>query len=333
MKTWMGVVLAVPAGILTWLLVGSIPNMMGNYGGWAALFVLFIGPAAGIGAGTLVIQHFARLEEEAEQRRERRIAEANHQQEEAKRQEEKAKREEQEAKRLLKEKAERQAALLERHKEEQLNYRRQMIALAEQSLVLFESIPDHLSSAEVYLDQAEVEFIDRAFAPFWDCIENAVDELGRIDAGARQIKDNSSRYDEVVKNYENSPPRFTLERESVTKLGVASASAERMQDIVRKAQRDFQFATIYEQRKTNQILVAGFTNLAQGINNMTWQITFSIDELAKSVDETASTLDESLDTISSRVGFVGETVTEASVRSEKALGMLDNIQRGRRPAP
>ena len=57
---------------------------------------------------------------------------------------------------------------------------------------------------------------------------------------------------------------------------VATATAERMQAIVRKAQRNFQFATIYEQRKTNQILVAGFTTLAQALNQMTGQITASI---------------------------------------------------------
>jgi methyl-accepting chemotaxis protein len=113
-----------------------------------------------------------------------------------------------------------------------------------------------------------------------------------------------------------------------------------MQAIVRKAQRDFQFATIYEQRKTNQILVAGFTNLAQALKDMTWQLTASIDDLARSVDGMASTLDESLRAIHSRLGDVADTASrhadqaseaasQASMREQKVLQMLDNIQHRR----
>jgi len=232
----------------------------------------------------------------------------------------------------------------QRHKEEQQGYRNQMMALGEQSLVLFESVPNELRSAEGYLDQAEADFADRAFVPFWDCIENAARLLARIDERVRQIKGNSDRYSRLIQKYDNVPPSFPLAHESVTKLAVAGTSAERMQAIVRKAQRDFQFARIYVQCKTNQILVAGFTNLAQGLKDMTWQITASIDDLARSVDGMASTLDESLRAIHSRVGDIAETasrhadeaskaVSEAAARERRVLEMLDNIQRGRRPFP
>jgi hypothetical protein len=231
-----------------------------------------------------------------------------------------------------------------RFREEQQGYRSQMVTLGEQSLVLFETMPGHLHSAEEYLDQAEGEFADRAFAPFWDCIENAAQLLGRFDEGVRQIKGNSSQYGTLIQKYENTPPRFPLARESVAKLEVATTSAKRMQAIVRQAQRDFQFATIYEQRKTNELLVAGFTNLAQALNGMSWQIAASIDGLAQSVDGMASTLNGSLESINSRLGDVVETsarnadasatvAAQAAKREEKALEMLDNIQRRRRPSP
>lgn len=246
-----------------------------------------------------------------------------------------------------KEKKQREAeeeARRQRHREEQLGYRNQMIDVGERSLALFESLPNQLRSAEACLGQAELEFADGAFAPFWDCIENAAKALGRFDEGVRQIKDNSHRYSDLIPKYEETPPRFPLAHKSVTKLAVANASAERMQAIVRKAQRDFQFAMIYEQRKTNQILVAGFTNLAQALQDMTWQLTASIDELARSVDGMTSTLDESLRAIHSRLGDVTQTVSrhadqaseaalQASMREEKVLQMLDNIQRRRRQFP
>lgn len=234
-------------------------------------------------------------------------------------------------------------ARLRRYREEQQGYRKQMIVFGEQSLGLFESMPKHLSAAEEDLDQAEVDFADGAFAPFWDSIEKAAKTLGRFDEGVRHINDNSSRYTELIKKYEDTPPEFPLARQSVAKLGVGTATAERMKAIVRNAQRNFQFATIYEQRKTNQILVAGFTNLAQALDRMTWQITASIDDLASSVDVMTSTLSESMRAVHSRMGDIAETTSrhheelrkeasEGAARERKALEMLDNIQRGRKPS-
>ncbi len=234
-----------------------------------------------------------------------------------------------------------EAARLQRHREDQQGYRKQMIVLGEQSIGFFESMPKHLSFAEEHLDQAEVDFGDGAFAPFWDSIEKAANTLGRFDEGVRHINDNSSHYIELIKKYEDTPPEFPLARQSIAKLGVGTGTAQRMKAIVRNAQRNFQFATIYEQRKTNQILVAGFTNLAQALDQMAWHITASIDDLTSSVDVMTSTLNESMRAIHSRMGDIAETTiqhheelmkgtSEGAARERKALEMLDNIQRGRR---
>ena len=84
-------------------------------------------------------------------------------------------------------------ALVRRHKEEQERYRTQMIYCGDQALERFESLPKHLSTAERHLNQAEVDFADGAFAPFWDSIEEAAKTLGHFDEGVRSINDNSSR--------------------------------------------------------------------------------------------------------------------------------------------
>jgi hypothetical protein len=243
-----------------------------------------------------------------------------------------------------KERDERERTAKAERSREQQGYHTQMIVLGEESIGLFESMPQHLRSAEKYLDQAEVDFGDGAFAPFWDSIEHAAKALGRFDEGVHHIKDNSSRYTELTRKYESTPPPFPLARQSVVKLRVGTATAERMKAIVRTAQRNFQFATIYEQRKTNKILVAGFTNLAQALEQMTWQITTSIDDLASSVDVMTSTLDKSMHAIHSRMSDMAERTkqhhdefmkeaSERATREKKVLEMLDNIQRGRRPFP
>jgi DNA anti-recombination protein RmuC len=240
-----------------------------------------------------------------------------------------------------------------RLRNEQQGYGNQLTALSEQAISLFESLPRHLSSAEKYLDQAEADFADGAFAPFWDSIENAAKELAQFVHVVGEINLESSRYTELVNKYEGTPPKFPISRWTISKLGVGTETAERMKPIVRTAQRNFQFATIYEQRKTNQILLAGFTSLANALAQMTSQITARIDDLAGSVDFMTATLNESMRATHQRIGEIAEIAdqhrgelakmadqhhqqlmkdaAERAAREKKALEMLDNIQRGRRP--
>jgi len=231
----------------------------------------------------------------------------------------------------------------QRQKEQQEAFRQQMVVLGEQSMAVFESIPEHLRTAEDHLDQAEIDFAEGVFAPFWDSIEKAALTLGRFDEGVRKINHSSSQYAALTRQYDADPPRFPLSTQSVKKLTVGTATAERMKRIVRTAQRNYHFASIYEQRKTNQILVAGFTNLAQALDEMTWRITTSIDGLASSVDSMASTLNESILSMHSRIDDIAEMTakhhqtvskesSERATREKKVVAMLDNIQRHRRPS-
>jgi len=241
-----------------------------------------------------------------------------------------------------------QAAREAEHLRQQQECRRGIDTVAEQSIAVFESLPSHLDAAENWLDDAEVDFAEGAFSPFWDSIENAARSLARFDEGIRHIKANSSRYTELIEKYDGRPPSFPVTRESVGRFDVGKVTANRMKAIVRSAQRNFQFAVIYEQRKTSQILVAGFTNLAQALEQMTWQITDSVDRLASSIDTMTSTLDASLLAINSRVGdaiqdaseqhrelldHLKEEASDRTTRGRRVLEMLDNIQRRRRPFP
>lgn len=151
------------------------------------------------------------------------------------------------------------------HREQQQGLRKRLETLGEESIAFFEGIPTHLRTAEEHLDQAEADFAAGVFAPFWDSVENAARKLAQFDESVRTIQGNSSTYVGLVKQYEAAPPRWPLSPQSVEKLTIGTATADRMKGIVRRAQGNFQFAMIYEQRKTNQLLVAGFTNLAQAL--------------------------------------------------------------------
>lgn len=230
----------------------------------------------------------------------------------------------------------------QQHRVQQAEYKEEIGQLSEQALVLFERAPTHLTAAEDQLDQAERDYAEGVFAPFWDSIERAANSLGRFDGEVRAINDASSRFTALVKVYEATVPHFPLSSNSVGKLAAGTGTAERMKGIVRRAQRDFHFSTIYEQRKTNQILVAGFTNLAQALDQMTWRITSSINDLSSAVQTMGTTLNESIRAVDSRLGDIQQMSAqrydnvvsherERSQREEKVIAMLDNIQRSRKP--
>jgi hypothetical protein len=309
----MNVLLGFSAFIITYGIILSIPLFLGNTQGWEWIFI-FGGFLAALIVGVAVIKHFIQLNE-------------NEKLHHAKEAEQKAAEE----------------ARIRKHNEEQYGYRKEIIVLGENSVSLFESMPEHLKSAEEYLNQAEFEFSEGAFAPFWDAIEEATNTLGYFDEGINNIIYNSSRYGDLVLDYEGVAPKFPLACESVKKLSVGTSTAKRMKHIVRIAQRNFQFATIYEQRKTNELLVEGFTNLAQALDKMTWKITDSIDNLASSVDSMALTSDDSMKAVCSRLDDLAEKnnkynseviklESDRIAREKKALEMLDNIQCHRKPS-
>ncbi len=195
------------------------------------------------------------------------------------------------------------AALKKREAERRLAAERQrdyadgLVRNCKESLNDFELLPGHLMAAEQSLDQAEARFREGAFAPFWDCIEQAVQELGGFDTRVQSITSRRATYDTLVKQYEGQPPRFPVDRDCVANLAVSARTAERLRSIVYKAHCNFEFATIYEQRKNHQISPAGFATLANALALMSSQLQSSIGQLANSLGQMRLQVNDSLPAI------------------------------------
>lgn len=225
---------------------------------------------------------------------------------------------------------------------EQRALRRRIVDAGDTSLKLFENAPMRLCESEVFLDQAEGDFGEGAFAPFWDSIENATRQLGLFLASIRLIREAAVSHTQLTSTLAEVPPKFPVSLNALARLGEGSATAERLKHVVRAAQRNFQFAVIYEQRKTNQLLVAGFGSLADALDRMSSQITLSIGDLSTSIEVMSESVTASVGQVHERMIETGQELAlrsederrrdvEARARESKALEMLDNIQRGRRP--
>jgi len=237
--------------------------------------------------------------------------------------------------------------------ERQKNHLASLLATTQRDYL---SLPELVPSTDAHLDRAENEFADGAFGPFWDEIELAANKLAAYHEGICSTSQNASDYERQASKLSISIPKFSLPESA---LPDARPVAQRLSQIVRSAQRNFQFATIYEQRKTNQLLYAGFSTLGAAISSLGSALTSSLQELSNSVhssldDILQSTRDQTymMESISEqqagrfqdyqnaqekRASAEAESLsTEAKARrkyEDEQTKMLDNIQRGRRPSP
>jgi hypothetical protein len=306
----LGFLVGIPVAILTWYLTvmiagglmiasGRHPDMYGV----APFAVIIAGPVFGILAWRRTIRYFEKLEREDNQRR----------QEAAWRREAEARQQEQKRALTLR-----------------------LSALISNSTDSAARLPVVARSAETSLDRAEAEFKEGAFAPFWDAVEDAANDLARFDLIVRGLIQNFNEYKAESPNLDSPPPPFEV---GVHVLPDASRTADRMRGIVRRAQKNFEFATIYEQRKTNQLLVAGFSSLAHAINDLGNLIDSSLQSLAAcisiSIAEVASAQRETASQLAAELQLSREqSLKDSDARREherQQLKMLDNIQHRKKP--
>lgn len=258
--------------------------------------------------------------------------------------------------RLIIQNEEEKKARRAREAAEQLEYERRIISACNESIAAFESIPKHLMTVEELLSTAENEFQEGAFSPFWDSIERVMSKLGDVDGSIKMIADRSRNYKNLIESYKGEPPPFPVDPDSAQRLGTVNDTAIHLHKIVRMAQRNFQFATIYEQRKTNEILIAGFTNLAEAIHGVGIRLQESITILGEEINDLSSSMSanneklveavhgvsQAVEKTSSKVGDLSKAIKNAdtktqsaaadhAARQETANRMLDNIQRHRVP--
>lgn len=188
--------------------------------------------------------------------------------------------------------------------------------------------------ADRALDVAEREFAEGVFAPFWDAIESAVRDLATFTSHTEAIVSHARQHREEAPRLNGKPPQFQI---GIDTLPDATHVAKRMQSIVRRAQKSFHFATIYEQRKTNQLLVAGFSNLAHAINDLGDRLDSSLEQLSSAVSVGFSDLASAQRKVAEDLQLLHEQgAQEGSARrehEEQEREMLDNIQRRRKPQP
>lgn len=173
-------------------------------------------------------------------------------------------------------------------------------------------------SAEDNMQLAETEFNRRAFNPFWTAVEGAASQLGEISEKMQQYASYADRHTakgkELATKYRSSAPAFAVTADNVKFLATAGDLSNRLDTIVRRADTDFEFANILNQRRTHTILIAGFNNLGSALAGLSAKISSDLASMASSVNSA-----------------ITSAAANSSDQRDEMIRMLDNIQYRRLP--
>lgn len=196
----------------------------------------------------------------------------------------------QERERLQREEVERrrrqrQAALENRQKEEAHKQRQAQLAQSlehavSQSRSLLPMLTTSLAQASQRLTQAKQEYADGAFAPFWVAIEKTSAALEAYSVAIATIEKNALDYRELKAEFGGNPPSLHV----VTAYPDPTRIVNQMKALVLKARRDFQFAAIYDQRRTDALLQVGLMRLASALDGLGTRFANAIGNLGGRVE-------------------------------------------------
>ena len=211
------------------------------------------------------------------------------------------------------------------HERQQAALREELVRLASTTERKLSDAREALAQADRSIAEAEREFAEGAFAPFWDAVEHAANLLARTDQDIRDVVTNHEKYRTRAKLLDGPPSPLALSMDS---LPSAVQTADRMQAIVRQAQKNYEFSSIYEQRKTNKLLYAGFSGLGEALSRMSSRLERSVGLLNSSVEEFRAT---SIELAEDAVKMAAADTEDRRNYEERSLEILDNIQRRRKP--
>ena len=185
----------------------------------------------------------------------------------------------------------------------------------------------HHNKAKTAFDKAEALFKNNAYSPFWDAVEQATLQLSYFSGGIYYLSEKLKDYRKYVAIYNGDPEMFPITPDEMEEVDEMSRKLRcQMTDVVRPAQQDFHFASIFEQRRTQESIAEGFNTFENAINDVGDRITSEVSELNY---EMSSMMRDASDQRERHHDEVMEADTQRAEREEQALEMLEDISNRR----
>jgi hypothetical protein len=186
--------------------------------------------------------------------------------------------------------------------------------LLQRSKVNSQKLLSYLDNASGWLARAQGEYDQKAYGPFWDAVEQGALNLAGFRDIAQQLSHDSGSYYQMLSGRIHTFPVLGI---TSSTLPDPSAALTELQRVLRAGQTNFEFATIWEHRKTREVLIEGFRNLGEAVSNLQFGIQGAVDELRGAVSsDMAKLLEEQV-----------RTRDTSALQAGEHLDMLDQIHK------
>lgn len=163
-----------------------------------------------------------------------------------------------------------------------------------------QAVVARLEEATKWLNQAATDYQANRFSPFWDAMRKATEQL----AVYQDVTDNLARRVSLIPSIVGAGHRAGLEEMPALPAidveghrGSGTAAAGLLKELWNTAQSNFQFASIYEQRRTTEAVIAGLGSMQDAIGVLGDRIVGSVASLSaqwESVERTSHAHDSEL---------------------------------------
>jgi len=150
------------------------------------------------------------------------------------------------------------------------------------------AIPQKLEKACTAIEHAQEEYEEKAYGPFWDATELAAELLSEIVDHFRSIQKNAADYEGRLRGRNHNFPPFPVAVEALPNPAAVAAAVRLM---VRRGQKNFEFATIWEHRKTRRVLVGGFQTIGDAITGAADAICEVYGDFGRAVSSSLDAMD------------------------------------------
>jgi hypothetical protein len=139
------------------------------------------------------------------------------------------------------------------------------------------SLPSLIDAANQHLDMADRLFRENAFGPFWDSIQEAVRTLDAFRLTVKKVHTTRDDYRLILSACSHTFPELpNLDHQLPDPL----PTLQRLEKTIHTAQTNFQFATIWEQRRTREAVLVGFNTWADAVSQISARVVSALSAFA-----------------------------------------------------
>lgn len=195
--------------------------------------------------------------------------------------------------------------LLETKTRVQTNLTSSLNSIPGQAIADYRDAAEWLASTAHYARSAEDHFQESSYSPFWETVEHGYESLSNFRNAMVRVSDLAQAYsqgfteiDVAFLESQELPTEFQRFPFEISESNLEPESLrieEYLHSVVQQAQKDYSFASIYEQRRTTSAVIQGFGSLSSAIQYMSSSIASSLEECSQGISAAAAETNHLLD--------------------------------------